>query len=111
MFFRITDFTLLTIAIGFFFVGLHSLIWGGATWDENARIVKAICGWLLVFIFILIIGYDQRRITRAHDFTIPAEELSNTELYYRELELDRQKERKDTIKRANKLTNELDLVE
>lgn len=111
MFFKMTNFTLLTIVIGFFFTGFHSLIWGGTLWDEKARIVKAICGWLLLFIFILIIGYDQRRVTRAHDFAIPAEELSNTELYYRELELDRQKARKDTIKRANKLTNELDLVE
>lgn len=111
MFFKMTDFTLLTIGIGFFFACLHSLIWSGATWDKNARIVKAICGWLLVFILILMTGYDQRRVKRSHDFSIPATELSNTEMYYRSIELEKRKKRADTAKELDELTDELDLVE
>lgn len=119
MFFRITEYTLLTILVWLFALSIYVIRWvyiQPVTQREKRK--KKIWGWLLLLTFVLINGYDQHRVIRAQNFDIPAEKLSNIELQYRKKELDRQKskldrqkERTDTIKQVDELTNELDLAE
>lgn len=57
--------------------------------------------WLVFWIGWL--GFDQYRLQRAHNFSIPSAELSDTELEYRELELNRQKEQLNEENKADEL--------
>lgn len=57
--------------------------------------------WLVFWIGWL--GYDQYRLQRAHNFSIPSNELSDVELEYRETEINRQKEQLNEENKADEL--------
>lgn len=119
MFFRITEYTLLTILFWLFFVSVYLIRWSYGQVMTNGEIKrkrkrKRMEGWLLLLTFVLINGYDQHRVIRANNFDIPTEELSDTELHYRKLELDRrkleldrQKAQADKIKQVDRMIDKL----
>lgn len=115
MFFRITEYTLLTILFGIFFWGVYLIRWGYVlSMTRREKRNKRMEGWLLLLTVVLINGYDQYRVIRANNFDIPTEELSSTELHYRKLELDRrkleldrQKAQADKIKQVDSMIDEL----
>lgn len=60
--------------------------------DELERIFNLMTVGLCL-IWMAGLGFDQYRMQRAHDFSIPSSKLSEVELEYREDEINRQKKK------------------
>lgn len=85
------------------------LLWGWETFEERYQLNTVV---IVSFVLMIgLLGFDQYRLNRAHNFSIQSGELSKTELSYRESTLKEEKSMMDRIEMVDEMTDELDLTE
>lgn len=82
-------------------------------WDKSKdaimfhRILKGVIMTTIVA-GIGLLGFDRHRLNKAHDLSIPTTTLSETEITYREKELESQKELQNRVEHVDELIEQTD---
>lgn len=100
--FEWTTFTFWTLVI--FITAI--LLWGWETFEERYRLNTVV---IMSFVLMVgLLGFDQYRLNRAHNFSIQSGELSKTELSYRENTLKEEKTMIDRIETVDEMIGEIE---
>lgn len=95
--FEWTTFTFWTLVI--FITAI--LLWGWETFEERYRLNTVV---IVSFVLMIgLLGFDQYRLNRAHNFSIQSSELSETELTYRENMLNEEKSMLNRIEKVDEM--------
>lgn len=91
------------IVLSFFISSKRKLEWGKS--KDAITFHRALKGMIMTIIVVGIglIAFDRHRLNKAHDLSIPTTTLSETEITYREKELESQKELQNRVKHVDEL--------
>lgn len=108
MVFEFTEFTIATLLMSFTVFTLILMIDSERTnFFREKRAFFCLIGLVYWVVALLPVAFDQYQVNRAYDLSIPTNELSETELIYRQEKLESQKELKERAEYVDELLEQV----